>query len=137
ETINPQKTIFKGFGSAILTLVGLCVLTFISAVGVAGWEAVVYTADGQTSDSPLPLALGHIVSNNNMLYHLLVTVGLLGLVASFHGLILAAGRASFEMGRVGLAPAFLGKIAPRFHTPAWALLVNMLAGIITLYLGDT
>src|SRR6185369_7190500 len=45
EAINPQKTILIGFGSAILTLVILCILTFISSVGVAGWEAVVYKPD--------------------------------------------------------------------------------------------
>ena len=71
EAINPQRTMLIGFGSAILTLVILCVLTFISSVGVAGWEAIVYKPDGSTSDSPLPLALGHIVGNNNVLYHLL------------------------------------------------------------------
>ncbi len=77
ETRNPQKTILKGFGSAIITLVVLCILTFISSVGVGGWEAVVYTKDGAVSDSPLPLALSHIVTSNNVLYHMLVTVGLL------------------------------------------------------------
>lgn len=137
ETVNPQRNILRGFGSAILTLVALCVLTFISAVGVAGWEAIVYAPGGETSDSPLPLALGRIVADNNLLYHLLITVGLLGLVASFHGLILAAGRASFEMGRVKMAPALLGRIHPRFQTPAWALLINMVVGILTLYFGNT
>lgn len=137
ETVNPQKTILKGFGSALLTLIILCVLIFLSAVGVAGWEAIVYTAQGERSDSPLPIALGYIVADNNILYHLLVTVGLLGLVASFHGLILAAGRASYEMGRVRLLPAFLGRIHPRFQTPAAALLVNMLIGLVTLYFSDT
>ncbi|MFT3676420.1 MAG: ethanolamine permease [Chitinophagaceae bacterium] len=137
ETINPQRTIIKGFGSAILTLVLLCILTFGSAVGVAGWEAIVYAPDGSTSDSPLPLALGYIVPENNILYHLLVTIGLLGLVASFHGLILAAGRASFEFGRVGFAPLVLGRIHPRFRTPANALLLNMGIGILALYFGNT
>ena len=137
EAINPRRTILLGFGSAILTLVILCILTFVSSVGVAGWEAVVYKSDGSTSDSPLPLALGHIVGNNNMLYHLLITVGLLGLVASFHGIILAAGRSGFEFGRVKFAPAMLGKIHPRFQTPANALLVNMGIGIIALMTGKT
>jgi ethanolamine permease len=137
EAINPKRTILLGFGSAILTLVILCVLTFASSVGVAGWEAVVYKSDGSTSDSPLPLALGHIVNNNNLLYHLLITIGLFGLVASFHGIILAAGRASFEFGRVKFAPAFLGKIHPRFQTPSNALLVNMIIGIIALLTGKT
>jgi ethanolamine permease len=106
-------------------------------VGVAGWEAIVYKSDGSTSDSPLPLALGHIVGSNNLLYHLLITVGLFGLVASFHGIILAAGRASFEFGRVSFAPSFLGKIHPRFQTPANALLLNMVIGIIALVTGKT
>jgi ethanolamine permease len=137
EAIRPQRTILIGFGSAILTLVILCILTFTSSVGVAGWEAIVYAPDGKTSDSPLPLALGHIVGSNNVLYHLLITVGLFGLVASFHGIILAAGRASFEFGRVRYAPALLGKIHPRFQTPANALLVNMVIGIIALLTGKT
>jgi ethanolamine permease len=115
----------------------LCVLTFISSVGVAGWEAIVYRSDGNTSDSPLPLALGHIVGSNNVLYHLLITIGLFGLIASFHGIILAAGRASFEFGRVGFAPAFLKTIHPKFQTPANALLVNMGIGIIALLTGKT
>jgi ethanolamine permease len=137
EAIRPQRTILLGFGSAILTLVILCILTFTSSVGVAGWEAVVYKSDGTTSDSPLPLALGQIVGNNNLLYHLLITVGLFGLVASFHGIILAAGRSSFEFGRVRYAPAFLGKIHTRFKTPSNALLINMFIGIIALLTGKT
>ena len=137
ETIKPQSTILKGFGSAILTLVVLCVLTFAGSIGVAGWEAIVYGADGKPSDSPLPLALSKIFSDNHILYHLLITIGLLGLIASFHGLILAAGRSSFEFGRVGFAPAGLGKIHPRFRTPAIALLVNMGVGIIALLTGKT
>lgn len=137
ETVNPQKTIIKGFGSAILTLVALCILTFTASVGVAGWEAIVYTADGKTSDSPLPLALARVVGDNHGLYHILIAIGLFGLVASFHGLTLAAGRASFELGRLRFAPPFLGTIHPRFKTPATALLFNMLIGILALLTGKT
>lgn len=137
ETIKPQRTILIGFGSAIATLVILCILTFVSSTGVAGWEAIVYKADGTVSDSPLPLALGRIVGESNALYHLLIAIGLFGLVASFHGLILAAGRASFEFGRVNYAPAILGKVHPKFKTPANALILNMLIGIGALLTGRT
>lgn len=137
EAINPQRTILIGFGSAILTLVILCVLTFASSIGVAGWEAIVYKADGTSSDSPLPLALSHVVGSNYMMYHLLITVGLFGLVASFHGIILAAGRSAFEFGRMKFAPAFIGKIHPKFQTPSNALLINMIIGIIALLTGKT
>jgi ethanolamine permease len=137
EAINPKRTMLLGFGSAIITLVILCLLTFAGSAGVSGWEAIVYKTDGTTSDSPLPLALSHIVGSNNLLYHLLITVGLFGLVASFHGIILAAGRASFEFGRMKMAPVFLGKIHSKFQTPSNALLVNMGVGIIALLTGKT
>jgi ethanolamine permease len=137
ETIDPQRTVAKGFGSAIVTLIALCVLVFLGSVGVAGWEAIVFNKDGAISDSPLPLALSHIVGDNDFLYHLLITVGLFGLVASFHGLMLASGRSTFEFGRVGFAPGFLGHIHKRFKTPANALLVNMAFGIMALLTGRT
>jgi ethanolamine permease len=137
ETINPKRTIMLGFGSAIITLVILCLLTFTGSVGIAGWEAIVFKADGSTSDSPLPLAMAHIVGNNNWQYNILITFGLFGLVASFHGLMLAAGRSTMEFGRVNYAPAFLGKIHQRFKTPANALFVNMLIGILALLTGKT
>lgn len=137
EVVRPQRTLLLGFGSATLTLVILCVLIFISSIGVGGWEAIVYKANGQTSDSPLPMALAHVTGSNHLLYHLLITIGLFGLVASFHGLILAAGRSTYEFGKTRFAPAILGKIHPGFKTPFVALIVNMALGIIALISGKT
>lgn len=139
EAQNPQKDIQKSFSSALITLVILCVIVFIASVGVGGWESVVFKNGiaGETSDSPLPLAMGQIVGSNSLLFHLLLTVGLFGLVASFHGLILASGRSTFEFGKVGFAPAFLGKIQAKFQTPVNALLLNMLLGIIALFTNKT
>lgn len=138
ETRNPQRNVMLGFGSALLTLVVLCALTFCSSIGVAGWQAIVYKSGSSTpSDSPLPLALAYITGENQWLYHLLVSVGLLGLVASFHGIILAAGRATLEMGRLGYFVKAVGNIHPRFKTPANALLANMGIGIVALLTGKT
>lgn len=138
ETVNPQRNILIGFGSAILTLVILCLLTFCSSVGVAGWEAIVYAeAGGEASDSPLPLALSLIYGESHFLYMLVTSIGLFGLVASFHGIILAAGRATFEFGRVGFAPKWMGRVHPKFRTPSNALLVNTGIGIVALFTGKT
>lgn len=138
ETINPQKNILRGFGSALATLIVLCILTFLAAVGVGGWEKIVYPSPGApASDSPLPLALAQITGDSGWLYHLLITIGLMGLVASFHGIILAAGRATFEFGRVNYIPSLFGKVHLKFKTPANALLINMLVGIIALLTGKT
>ncbi|MEO9477623.1 MAG: ethanolamine permease [Cyclobacteriaceae bacterium] len=138
EARNPQKSILIGFGSAIMTLVVLCLLTFVSAVGVDGWESVVYPPGStEPSDSPLPLALAKIVGDSHILYHLLITVGLFGLVASFHGIILAAGRSTFEFGRVGYIPKAFGRVHPKTQTPANALIINMFIGIVALLTGKT
>jgi ethanolamine permease len=127
-----------GFGSALATLVALCILVFLSSVGVAGWEAIVYPSPGASpSDSPLPLALSKITGTEGWIYHLLIAIGLMGLVASFHGIILAAGRATLEFGRVRYLPAALGRVDGRRKTPVNALLVNMCIGIIALVTGKT
>jgi len=138
ETVHPQRNVLIGFGSAILTLVLLCLLTFAASVGVGGWEGIVFPeGSNELSDSPLPLALAQTVGTNHLLYKVITFIGLFGLVASFHGILLAAGRATFEFGRVGFAPAGLGKVHPRFKTPANALLLNMAIGIIALLTGKT
>ena len=138
ETINPRRNVLIGFGSAILTLVLLCVLTFLAAIGVDGWERIVFPASGAAaSDSPLPLALAQAIGADQPLYRVVTFVGLFGLIASFHGIILAAGRTTFEFGRVGFAPAALGRVHPRYKTPANALIVNALIGIVAVLTGKT
>jgi ethanolamine permease len=137
ETRHPQKDILKGFGWAIVTLIVLCILTFTAAVGVNGWESVVFLPDGTATDSPLPMAMANVVSTNHLLYKILVGIGLFGLIASFHGLTLAGGRATFEFGRQGNAPRTLGKVHKKFGTPANALIANACFGILALLTGKT
>ncbi|HVU58792.1 MAG TPA: ethanolamine permease [Puia sp.] len=139
ETIRPQRNVLLGFGSALATLIVLCVLVFVSSIGVAGWEAIVYPVAGKadTSNSPLPLALSKITGSGGAMYHLLITIGLMGLVASFHGIILAASRATFEFGRVKYIPAAFGRVNSRTRTPVNALVINMCIGIIALLTGRT
>lgn len=137
EARDPARDIPRSFIAAIVTLLVLALLTFFAAVGVGGWSAVVYDAGGQPSDSPLPLALGQVVGQGHILFHLLITVGLFGLVASFHGIILVAGRAVLEFGRVGYLPAVFGRTSPRFQTPVAGLLFCGGVGLVALATGKT
>ena len=137
ESKAPQRDIPLGFGTAMATLVVLALLTFFASVGVAGWKAIVYDAAGNVVDKPLPLALGRVVGEQHGLYHLLIAIGLFGLVASFHGIILVAGRATLEFGRVGYLPRLFGKVLPSRQTPAAALVLNMLLGFVALATGRT
>lgn len=137
ETVNPGRTIILGFSSAIITLVALCLITFISSIGIGGWEAIVFTSVNTTSDSPLPMAMAQVVGKASLWYELIIFAGLFGLVASFHGLMLAAGRSTYEFGKAGYGPAFLGKLNTRFQTPSNALIFNMAFGILALASGKT
>lgn len=138
ETKNPQRDIRLGFTAAIVTLTLLTALVFFSAIGVAGWEAIVF-ADGSTtaSDSPLPLALSHVVGTESIYFHLITSIGIFGLVASFHGIILISGRALLEFGRMGYAPKVFGITLRKQKTPAPALLATMFVGGVALLTGKT
>ena len=138
EAQNPQRDIGRGFLYAIGTLVFLALLVFFTSVGVAGWEKVVFDPQtGEASDSPLPLALGFLLGTDHPLFHLLITVGLFGLIASFHGILLVAGRATFEFGRAGYFPKVLGDVNPTRQTPVKALLFNLAVGFVALFSGKT
>jgi ethanolamine permease len=138
EAVKPQRNILLGFGSALATLIALCILVFLASVGVAGWEAIVYPSPGaDPSDRPLSMALARITTTDGWVYHFLITIGLMGLIASFHGIILAASRATLEFGRVRYLPAALGRVNARRKTPVNALLVNMVIGIVALLTGRT
>ena len=137
ETVNPQSTLPKAFLSAFLTLAVLALLTFVGAAGVDGWQTIVFKLDGSVSDSPLPMALAKVMETHHPLYQFLFAAGLLGLVGSFHGLILASGRSTLEFGRMRHGPAGLAKLDPRRQTPANALKFNCVIGLLALASGHT
>jgi len=136
EAKDPQRDLPRGFFGSMGTLVVLTCVTLFGAVGAAGWRAVVYVGSTE-SDSPLPLAISHVVSRDSPLFVLLTGIGLVGLIASFHGILIAASRALLEMGRARFAPAALGVINPTTKTPVAALLANMGIGVVALLTGHT
>ncbi len=137
ESSNPAKDLSKGFNYSIITLIFLCIVTFIFSIGVGGWEKIVFNSQNEVSDSPLPLALQLIYGNTHWLYYFILYVSILGLVASFHGGLLAGGRATFEMSRIGFGPKVFSQISHKFKTPSNALILNSIIGIIIIISGKT
>lgn len=139
EAKNPQRDLPRGFLLAMATLVVLTAVTLFGAVGVDGWQSVVYLDEArqQTSDSPLPLAIGQIVSRESPFFVALTGIGLIGLLASFHGILIVASRSLMELGRVRYVPAILGEVHATTKTPVAALLANLVVGLVALFTGRT
>ncbi|MBY0434470.1 MAG: amino acid permease, partial [Cyclobacteriaceae bacterium] len=137
EAIDPRRSMSVGFLSALFTLICVCLLTFTGAVGLSGWERVVFDETGGTSDAPLPLAIVQISTKESGLYTTVIVAGLFGLVASFNGLMLAAGRSCYEFAKAYVGPRYMGKISTRFQTPVNALGLNLVIGFLALLTGRT
>ena len=63
---------------------------------------------------------------------MLVWIGLFGLVASFHGIILGYSRQFFALARAGYLPRGLAKLS-RFQTPHRAIIAGGVVGIAAIY----
>jgi ethanolamine permease len=124
ETANPQRDIPKGYISGILTLVALSLGTLVAATGVMSWQQL----GAKDNNNPLPMAMAAVLTKDHPLTHMLVGIGLFGLIASFHGIIMGYSRQTFALARARYLPRFLARIHPRFQTPHWATLIPGLIG---------
>ena len=127
EAKDPQHTIPRAYIGGILTLVALAFGTMIFAGAVGNWHALANIND------PLPQAMKIVVGARSGWLHLLVWIGLLGLVASFHGIIMGYSRQIFALARAGFLPRFLSCVHPRWRTPHWAILAGGAIGIAAIY----
>ena len=64
---------------------------------------------------------------------MLVWLGLFGLVASFHGIILGYSRQIFALARAGYLPALLGRDPSALRDAARAILAGGVVGIAAIY----
>lgn len=127
ESRNPQRSIPIAYIGGIITLVVLAIGVMVFAGGVGDWTKLANIND------PLPQAMKLVVGNNSNWLHMLVWLGLFGLIASFHGIILGYSRQIFALARENYLPHFFAKIHPRFKTPHRAILAGGAVGIAAIY----
>jgi ethanolamine permease len=127
EVKDPTRAIPRAYIGGILTLVILAFGTMIFAGAVGDWQALANIND------PLPQAMKIVVGAKSGWLHLLVWIGLLGLIASFHGVIMGYSRQIFALARAGLLPKVLAAIHPRWRTPHVAILAGGAVGIAAIY----
>jgi ethanolamine permease len=131
ESENPRRTIPIAYISGIGTLVVLAFGVMIFAGGVGDWRAF------SKMNSPLPEAMKTVVGSQSGWLKMLVGIGLFGLLASFHGIILGYSRQMFALARAGYLPGFLAAVHTRFRTPHLSLVVGGIVGAIALFSGKT
>jgi ethanolamine permease len=99
--------------------------------GITDWRKL------SSLDYPLPEAIGIVLGKSNGLTKIFASIGLFGLIASFHGTILASSRQVYAMARSSYLPHFLSGVNHRFKTPHWAILAGGVVSFIALYTGTT
>jgi ethanolamine permease len=127
EARNPTHTIPRAYIAGILTLVALAFGTMLFAGAVGDWTVLANIND------PLPQAMKMVVGANSGWLHLLVWIGVLGLIASLHGIIIGYSRQIFALARAGLLPKALAAIHPRWRTPHIAIVAGGAVGIAAIY----
>ncbi|CAN5172458.1 ethanolamine permease [soil metagenome] len=127
EAKDPKRSIPIAYITGILTLVVLAIGVMVFAGGAGDWTKL------SNINDPLPQAMKLIVGENSGWLHMLVWLGLFGLVASFHGIILGYSRQIFALAREAYLPAYFAKVHPRFKTPHRAILAGGVVGIAAIY----
>ncbi|ARU96049.1 ethanolamine permease [Tatumella citrea] len=126
EAKDPRKNIPRAYIAGILTLVVLALGVMLLAGGAGDWRKL------SDINDPLPQAMKMIVGEHSRWMHMLVWIGLFGLIASFHGIILGYSRQFFALARAGYLPPSLAKLS-RFQTPYRATLAGGVIGIIAIF----
>lgn len=131
EVRNPHKTIPISYISAILTLVFLAIGIMVLSGGVGDWRLL------SDIDHPLPETLNMALGHGNAWTKIFTSLGLFGLIASFHGNTIGYSRQIYALARSGYLPAFLSEVNTKFQTPHWALIIGGLVGFVAIFSGTT
>ena len=131
EVHDPQRNIPKGYLWGIATLVLLALGVMIFSGGIGNWKSL------STIDYPLPESISMVLGKNNGLTKMFAGIGLFGLIASFHGLIIGYSRQIFALSRSRLLPSAFSNVNKKFGTPHWALIGGAAVGMVSLFTGTT
>ncbi len=130
EAKDPKRSIPIAYITGILTLLFLAIGVMLFAGAAGDWTKL------SNINDPLPQAMKFIVGEKSGWLHMLVALGLFGLIASFHGIIIGYSRQIFALARAGYLPAVLARIHPRFKTPYVAILAGGAVGILAIFSDD-
>ncbi len=126
ETHTPARDIPRGSIIGMFTLLVSAFTVLILNPGVMGSAAI------STSGEPILDGFRAIFPNSNIAA-LLSLMALAGLIASFQGIMFAAGRNVFSLSRAGYYPKFLSLTGKKTKSPWVALLASAIVGIVLIF----
>jgi ethanolamine permease len=129
EVKDPKRNIPRGYISGLATLVFLALGVMILTGGITDWRKLSSVSD------PLPESIAYALGKASGITKIFAGIGLFGLIASLHGIILASSRQVFAMARSGYLPRFLAAVSHRFKTPHWAIVLGGVISFIALLTG--
>jgi len=125
ETHTPARDIPKGSIAGMFTLLVTAFLVLILNPGVLGSAAI--------SESGEPILDGfRAIFPDSNIAALLSLMALAGLIASFQGIMFAAGRNVYSLSRAGYYPKFLSLTGKR-QTPYVALIASAVVGVALVF----
>ena len=127
EAKDPKRTIPVAYITGVLTLTALAFGVMLFAGAAGDWKSL------SDLNDPLPQAMKRVVGESSGWLHMLVWLGLFGLVASFHGIIMGYARQIFALARAGFLPGVFARVHPRFQTPHIATVAGGIVGIAAIY----
>ncbi len=127
EVEEPHRSVPIAYIAGIATLALLALGVMLFAGGTGDWRQLANIND------PLPQAMAQVVGARSGWLHMLVWLGLFGLVASFHGIIIGYSRQIFALSRAGFLPGVFGRLHTTRRTPWVAILAGGAVGIVAIF----
>src|SRR5699024_2621023 len=120
--IPPRKIGRLVVVSVLMAIAWYLLIIFTSSMAIP--SADLANHDLVTADA-LAVLLGHEIWGT-----VVIAGGLAGILTSWNAFLIGASRLMFSMARAGMIPAWLGRLHPKYRTPANAvILISVLAGI--------
>lgn len=117
ETHQPHRCIPRGLAWAMLTVIGMVVVTLGVTAGAVPFLDVI-------GGYPLAKVVLDVTAGTpKWLVYGFGGLALFGLIASYHGLLYGTSRQAFALGRGGDLPGWFGRVHPTRRTPVPALAV--------------
>jgi ethanolamine permease len=124
ETMDPERRVPLALLVTFATLLIAALLTLVLVAGIEPGAAI-------TGLSNEPLFAGfESIFNFNISYGVLALIAIIGLVASFHAMLFAAGRNIFALSRAGYFPRWMSLTMTGTRTPVFALITASILGFL-------